>query len=202
MLKKMMLSGLVGCSVLLGAAGAWADIPEMPEGAVSVHLGVSMITYTTGDVFVWTDTSGSVYTRYKPDSATDGFTINPMLWQATQDEITCSMKNIDESEVDIFSTIKNERTYALVPEWVCSIDFREAFELTYISGDVFRYPSDFGGTEPVAPVCNSDDTDSDGVPDAWDQCADTPSGSATDATGCPVTAPEAETIILPIVISK
>ncbi|PIE70842.1 MAG: hypothetical protein CSA22_05445 [Deltaproteobacteria bacterium] len=34
--------------------------------------------------------------------------------------------------------------------------------------------------------CSCDDTDGDGVPDAWDQCPDTPAGKPTDAVGCAV----------------
>lgn len=34
--------------------------------------------------------------------------------------------------------------------------------------------------------CECPDSDGDGVPDAWDDCPDTPTGSAVDNRGCPV----------------
>ena len=46
--------------------------------------------------------------------------------------------------------------------------------------DVGQYCSAFGPGE-----CDCPDSDSDGVPDAWDDCADTPAGRTTDNRGCP-----------------
>jgi hypothetical protein len=39
--------------------------------------------------------------------------------------------------------------------------------------------------EEPAPLNREGDSDGDGVPDEWDNCADTPSGSMTDSNGCP-----------------
>ena len=46
--------------------------------------------------------------------------------------------------------------------------------------DVGQYCSAFGPGE-----CECSDSDNDGVPDAWDDCDDTPEGRTTDNHGCP-----------------
>ena len=46
-----------------------------------------------------------------------------------------------------------------------------------------------------AQPCDCADTDGDGVPDAWDDCQDTPSGSLVDSKGCPGKTP---VVVIPL----
>ncbi len=57
-----------------------------------------------------------------------------------------------------------------------------------------------GETYEVTPTdCECTDTDNDGVPDAWDDCADTPANSAVYNTGCPASS---KIIVVPIADSS
>ena len=57
-------------------------------------------------------------------------------------------------------------------------------DMVHLDDDLVCFLVGLVSDEPATPN-REGDSDSDGVPDEWDNCADTPTGSMTDSNGCP-----------------
>ncbi|WP_051261440.1 thrombospondin type 3 repeat-containing protein [Desulfovibrio inopinatus] len=186
MIRRRILSWLVACGIVLNAGIACADFPDVPSGTIPLHIKGYITTQYESDVYIWRDTSENMYIRYDP--TTSKFYIGLSDWTAAQDDKTCMMYTIDEYGFNFYQYITSSVTTFFKPSSsYCGINFNNPFSLRYDDGTVFQYPSDFGSSGPDEPICTCDDTDSDGVPDAWDECPLTPAGSLVDETGCPGT---------------
>ncbi len=66
------------------------------------------------------------------------------------------------------------------------VGFGRTFDDPTVTNAVGGDGTDIGAFEVQQGVCAPEDTDGDGVPDAIDQCPDTPPGAIVDAHGCSI----------------
>ncbi|WP_027184063.1 hypothetical protein [Desulfovibrio inopinatus] len=208
-MKRISVLAVVMCYIL-AAGRAWAAFPEPPENAKAVQTFYYNTPFGTEEMYVklWKDEEGNFYLHVNPTCVqkTETEEICPYLsWTVSAgSEYDSSIQLYDENMniVSLLFEVSNQETVLIWSELIRS---SSKFTVVFVGdGEPFSYtyPDDFITNAPEPPptpttTCDCDDTDNDGVPDAWDQCADTPTGTPTDSKGCPA---QAEKIIIPIML--
>ncbi|WP_027184098.1 thrombospondin type 3 repeat-containing protein [Desulfovibrio inopinatus] len=195
-MKKICFLVAVLCC-LLAAGLAWAAFPEPPENAKYIEVDIPV-----GGLF------GSAF-DYCKFSLTFFISGNDLYVKAKRLESGLTWVSVVLFQNNFFSAVSAyaedgtitaifNGTYRLGIDTnpiSNTIDIHTPFYVGVHDGDnrvYYTYPDDFitGAPEPTptpTPTCDCDDTDGDGVPDDWDECADTSANIAVNANGCAAT---------------